>query len=130
MAVIGKLEFRGLANYLEEIARAGLDVDAAAARALEAGAVPILAAEKVLVPKDTHNLEAHLDVDGPHRTGNFTYIDIGVITADKVTAIYGNVQEYGSSSVEAHPYIRPAFKSKKAAAMRAMKESLKTEGFV
>lgn len=130
MATTGKLELSGLAAYLEDLAQAGQDVDAAAARALTAGAEPILAEMRVLVPKDTHNLEDHLDVDGPHKDGNFTYVDIGVITGDEETAIYGNVQEYGSSSAEAHPYIRPALKSKKAAAMRAMKGSLKSEGLV
>lgn len=130
MSTTGRLDFSGLSNYLEELARAGQDVDAAAARALDAGAQPILTQMKVLVPKDTHNLEGHLGVDGPHRTGNFTYVDIGVVTADRETAIYGNVQEYGSSSVEAQPYIRPSLKGKKAAAMRAMKESLKGEGLV
>jgi HK97 gp10 family phage protein len=130
MSTTGRLDFSGLSNYLEEIARAGLDVDAAAARALDAGAQPILQEMEVLVPKDTHNLENHLNVDGPHRTGNFSYVDIGIVTADKDTAIYGNVQEYGSSSVEAQPYIRPSFKSRKARAMRAMKDSLKSEGFI
>ena len=130
MATTGKLELSGLANYLEELARAGQDIDAAAGRALDAGAQPILAQMKVLVPKDTHNLEGHLTIDGPHRTGNFSFVEIGLVAADKETGIYGNVQEYGSSSVQAQPYVRPALKSKKAAAMRAMKESLKSEGLV
>ena len=130
MATSGKLELSGLANYLEDLARAGRDVDAAAQRALEAGAQPILGEMITLVPKDLHNLESHLDLDGPHQEGNFSYVDIGIIAADKDTAIYGNVQEYGSSSVAAQPYIRPALKSKKAAAMRAMKASLESEGLV
>lgn len=130
MSTTGKLDLRGLSAYLEDLAQAGQDVDAAAQRALEAGAQPILTQMKIDVPKDTHNLEGHLDVDGPHREGNFSYVDVGVITDDKETAIYGNVQEYGSSSVEAHPYIRPALKGKRAAAMRAMKDSLKSEGLV
>jgi HK97 gp10 family phage protein len=130
MATSGRLEFSGLANYLEDLAQAGQDVDAAAQRALTKGAEEILPVMKALVPKDTHNLEDHLSIDGPHQEGNFSYVDIGIIDADKETAIYGNVQEYGSSSAAAQPYIRPALKSKKAAAMRAMKESLKSEGFV
>jgi HK97 gp10 family phage protein len=130
MATTGKLELSGLSNYLEDLARAGQDVDAAAQRALAKGAEQILPSMQDLVPKDTHNLEAHLSIEGPHQEGNFSYVDIGIITADKDTAIYGNVQEYGSSSVAAQPYIRPALKSRKAAAMRAMKESLKSEGLV
>lgn len=130
MATTGRLELGGLANYLEDLARAGQDVDAAVQRALPKGADEILPEMKTLVPKDTHNLEAHLGIEGPHQEGNFSYVEIGIITADKETAIYGNVQEYGSSSVAAQPYIRPPLKSKKAAAMRAMKESLKSEGLV
>jgi phage protein, HK97 gp10 family len=130
MSTTGKLELGGLANYLEDIARAGLDIDAAAGRALDAGAQPILTQMKVLVPKDTHNLENHLSIDGPHRTGNFSFVEIGIVTGDKDIGIYGNVQEFGSSSIQAQPYIRPSFKSKKAAAMRAMKASLKSEGLV
>jgi HK97 gp10 family phage protein len=129
MATKGQLSFNGLSAYLEDLAAAGQDVDAAAERALEAGAEPILNEMIRLVPKDTHNLEQHLDTDGPNRDGNFISIDIGIINADKDTAIYGNVQEYGSSSNAAQPYIRPALKGKKAAAMGAMKESLKAEGF-
>ncbi len=130
MSTTGRLSLNGLNAYLEDIAQAGLDIDAAAARALAAGAKPILAQMKIDVPKDTHNLEEHLSIDGPHRTGNFSYVDIGIVAADQETGIYGNVQEYGSSSVAAQPYIRPAFKGKKAKAMRAMKDSLKSEGFV
>jgi len=130
VATSGRLEFSGLANYLEDLAQAGQDVDAAAQRALSKGAEEILPVMQALVPKDTHNLEGHLSIDGPHQDGNFSYVDIGIIEADKETAIYGNVQEYGSSSAAAQPYIRPALKSRKAAAMRAMKESLKVEGFV
>jgi HK97 gp10 family phage protein len=130
MATKGKLELKGLSAYLEDLAAAGKDVDAAAARALEAGAEPILDEMKTLVPKDTRNLERHLKIEGPRQDGNFVYVDVGIIDADENTAIYGNVQEYGSSSNQAQPYIRPALKSRKAAAMKAMKESLESEGFV
>lgn len=138
MATTGRLELRGLGEYLEALVQAGKDVDAAAARALEAGAQPILAEMERLVPVgseaegDPHpgNLKKHLGIDGPKREGNYTFVNVGVIGADEETAIYGNVQEYGSGSNEAQPYVRPALKSKKAAAMKAMKDSLKGEGLL
>ena len=126
----GKLTLDGLSNYLEELAKAGQDIDAAAHGALEVGA-EILEKEMIaLVPKDTHHLESTIGVDGPHQHGNFSYVLVGVVNADKETAIYGNVQEYGSSSVEAQPYIRPAFKRKKAAVMKAMKNHLQSLGML
>lgn len=136
MATKGQLSLRGLEAYLEELARAGQDVDAAVKRAIQAGAQPIV--EQMLQdvpvgdPKvDPHpgNLKKHITIDGPHQEGNFVYVDVGVINPDDETAIYGNVQEYGSPSNRAQPYIRPALKSKRSAAMSAMKESLKNEGF-
>jgi HK97 gp10 family phage protein len=130
MATTGRMDLRGLGNYLEELARAGQDVDEAADRALEVGATPIVQEMRALVPKDTRNLEFHIKFDGPYREGNYHFVDIGVITDDKETAIYGNVQEYGSSSVQAQPYIRPSFQGKKGAAMRAMKASLQSEGLL
>ena len=130
MTTKGSLNLNGLSGYLEDLARAGKDVDEAAKRALTAGSEPILNEMVRLVPKDTHNLEQHLTTDGPNQDGNFISVDIGIINADKDTAIYGNVQEYGSASNAAQPYIRPALKGKKAAAMRAMKASLENEGYV
>ncbi len=124
----GRLSLDGLTEYLEELVRAGEDIDAAAQRALDAGSKPILEEMQVLVPKDTHQLEEHLGVDGPHQYGNFSYVDIGVITGDTEIAIYGNVQEYGSARIEAHSYIRSSMKRRKATAMNAMKESLKADG--
>ena len=99
----GKLEMTGMAEYLETIAQAGLDIDAAAGRALMKGAVILRTEMKRLVPKDEHNLEAHIVIDGPHLYGNFTYVEVGVLHADKETGIYGNVQEFGSASKNIKP---------------------------
>jgi HK97 gp10 family phage protein len=130
MSTTGKLSLNGLSKYLEELARAGKDVDAAARDALPVGGAPIVQEMQTLVPKDTHNLEEKIGVDGPYQDGNFIYVNVGVITDDKETAIYGNVQEFGSSSVAAQPYVRPSFRSRKGAAMKAMKDFLKSLGLL
>lgn len=55
--------------------------------------------------------------------------DVGVIHklqfTDEKTAIYANVQEYGSATTPAHPYIRPALDEDKRAARKAMLKVLK-----
>ena len=130
MATKGSLSLAGLEKYLEEFAAAGRDVDGAAANALRAGATEVVLPEMIkLVPKDSHNLEEHLEAGEVVRDGNFSSIDVGILDADKETAIYGNVQEFGSSSVEAQPYIRPSF-AKKTAIRKAMEKSLKSDGLV
>lgn len=123
---------KGLGEYMEAIQKAGKDIDAAAQRALTAGA-PILQGEmQDLVPFDTGDLSDHIQIDGPHQEGNFSYIEVGVVTADAETARKGNAQEYGwSSGGKFHPgksYIRPAIDRKRALVLRTIRESLKAEG--
>jgi HK97 gp10 family phage protein len=127
-----RFELKGLSEYLEALQQAGVDIDAAAQRALEAGGTILEAEMETLVPVDEGNLKAHIVMDGPHQDGNFSYVEVGVVGADEKTAIYGNVQEYGSPSknIKAQPYIRPAIDGKRLAVNRTIRESLKAEGFV
>jgi HK97 gp10 family phage protein len=123
MAIRVRLETKGFKDYLERVAATGQNVDTAADAALEAGGAVLLAGMKRRVPKDTHNLEEHLVVEGPNVDGNQHYIEVGLARdSDKETARYANAQEYGTSSMSAQPYIRPTMDSdlgKARAAMRA-----------
>ena len=131
---------KGLDQYLEEIAQAGIDIDAAADRALIAGAEVLLPEMEHLVPVgsgaegDEHpgNLKKHLVIEGPLREGNLHYVFVGVRGTDPETTTYGVVQELGSPSKHIKPqsYIRAAIDHKKSAVRKAIRESLKSEGFV
>jgi len=123
---------KGFESYLEDIQQAGKDIDAAAARALQAGAGVLLPVMVELVPKDEHDLERSLVIDGPHQDGNRIYIDVGLIDAPKEIAIYGGVQEYGSPSkhIQAQSYIRAAWDRMKSKVSKAIRGSLKAEGMV
>ena len=123
----------GMAKYLEDIQKAGLDIDAAAQRALVKGGGILQAEMDALVPVGlTGNLKAKIVIDGPYQDGNLNYVDVGVVHADAETAKYGNVQEYGSPSknIPAQSYIRAAIDRKKTAVMQAIRVSLKAEGMV
>ena len=129
MSTLAKFETRGFAEYLEAIAKAGRDVDAAAAEGLAAGGEILLAGMQRRVPRDTGNLAKSLSVDGPHQDGNYHYILVGLGKgADADTARYGNAQEYGTSSMAAHPYIRPTINSDMSKARKAMREVFKAMG--
>ena len=132
MTTYAKLQLKGLEDYLEAIQQAGLDIDAASQRALRKGGAVLEAEMDRLVPVDLGNLKANIEIVGPFQEGNFSYVDVGVIHADAETAIYGNVQEYGSPSkhINAQPYIRPAIDGKASAVKRAIRDSLKAEGMV
>ncbi|OGO35669.1 MAG: hypothetical protein A2W35_05355 [Chloroflexi bacterium RBG_16_57_11] len=129
MVVRAKITTKGFEEYLEKIAQAGQNVDRVADEMLAAGGEVLLDGMKRRVPKDTHNLESHLTVDGPHQDGNFHYILVGISkSTDADTARYGNAQEYGTSSMPAQPYIRPTLDADKGKARKAMLEVAKRAG--
>lgn len=134
MATTGYISTKGFDEYLEKLAAAGRDVDVSAQKALLAGAEVAKKGMQRRAPKDEHNLEKHIKIDGPHQEGNFSYADVGVIHkkefTDADTARYGNSQEYGTSSMPAHPYIRPTIKGDSGKVRSAMRKSLKEDGTI
>jgi len=132
MTTYAKIELKGLDEYFKTIKQAGIDIDAAAQRALDAGGEILHSEMDNLVPKDEGNLQAHIVILGPFLDGNLNYVEVGVLNADAKTTIYGNVQEYGSPSknIKSQSYIRAAVDRKKSAVRKAIRESLKSEGFV
>ena len=132
MATKTYISTKGFDQYMEKIVAAGRDVDASAQKALLAGAEVAKKGMQRRVAKDKHNLEKHIKIDGPHQEGNFSYADVGVIPkkqfTDAKTARYGVAQEYGTSSMPAHPYIRPTIKGDSGKVRSAMRKSLKEDG--
>lgn len=128
MAVKGKLTLKGLDAYLEQLARAGRDVDKAAGKALAAGADVAVEGMRARVPKDTRNLESHLGATAPRQDGNYVYVEVGLVGADAETARYGTAQEYGTSKMQAQPYIRPTIDEDGKQIRAAIKASLEEDG--
>lgn len=131
MTVRFQMDLKGLGEYLERLVQAEKDVDQAAAKALSAGGDVILGAMLDKVPVLTGNLKSNLVRTEPRQDGNFIYVEVGIRRdVDKDTAIYGNVQEYGSVRLQAQPYVRPAFDENKGRASAAQRDVLKAEGFI
>ena len=131
MTTHASLNLKGLDAYLEKVAQAGRDVDQAAANAVTAGGDVLLAGELELVPRDTNLLAETLARSTPAQDGNFIYVEVGMPRgAPAEVARYGNVQEYGSSSMAAQPYIRPAIDQKAAKVRAAEKKSLEQDGIL
>lgn len=128
MATRVKLETKGLAEYLEAIAKAGKNVDQAVDKALKAGGTILLSGMQRRVSKDTGHLAASLSMDGPHQDGNYHFILIGLNHPDAETARYALAQEYGwGPDHPGKPYIRPALDEDKRKAVKAMKDVLVEE---
>ena len=128
MATTGKLSLKGLDEYLERLAAAGRDVDLAAAKALAAGADVALAGMRERVAVLTGDLQDNLKSTEPMQDGNYVYVKVGLISADPEISRYGNAQEFGTSSMPAHPYVRPTFDEDKGPIRAAIKRSLTEDG--
>ncbi len=123
-----KLTTKGFEEYLEKLAMAGEDIDGISDEALVAGGKVLVAGMKRRVRVREGNLKKNITMLGPTRDGNFHFVEVGLLKTDKKTAIYGKVQEFGSSSVKAQPYIRPTFSSDMARARAEMREVFKARG--
>lgn len=121
MPIKTRITTQGFSEYLERLKKAGRDIDLVSDQALERAGEILLAGMKTRVPKDTHNLESHLSVDGPVQDGNFHYVEVGINEADADTARYGNVQEFGSAHTAAQPYVRPTLDGDMAKARAEMR---------
>lgn len=124
-----RLDTKSIINALDDLASKGQDIDALSDKALEAGGKVLVEGMRKRVRKDTHNLEQHIQADGPVADGNFHYIDVGLprnrLLVDAETARYGAAQEYGTSSMAAQPYIRPTLDEDMRKARKAMLDALK-----
>lgn len=125
MATRAKLTTTGLEETLEALAQAGKDVEQAAEAMLMAGGQVFKDGMQKRVRKDTHNLEQHIDIEGPKKDGNYHFVLVGVIKPDARLARYANVNEYGSANMPAQSFVRSTVKLDRAKARRAMLEALK-----
>ena len=130
MATRVKFDTKPIINYLEDLVKNGKNIDLVVPKALKAGGGVLLDGMKKRVRKDTHNLEEHLVMDGPYQDGNYHFVKVGLSQkADAETARYGNVQEYGSSSMPAQSYIRATKDHDLGKARKAMLAVIKEELF-
>jgi protein-disulfide isomerase len=136
--MIANLSFNGLDEYLEELAKMEVDFDAAVSEAMLAGAQEVKTEMQFSAPiyigpsrPDVipGNLYDHIKIVGPIVEGPTIYCEIGVIRdtafTDQTTQDYATVMEYGSSSVQAIPFIRPGIQRARKKWLGAVKAKLK-----
>lgn len=123
------VQTKGLNKLMIKLAKLEGDIDKAAQEAVLAGAE---VAQKGMIrraPVDTGNLRAHIKIKGPDIDGNFVVCEVGIIhdknLTDAETARYATAQEYGTSSMAAHPFIRPTMHEDKRKITTAIRKVFK-----
>lgn len=111
---------------LDELERS--HIDEIVGDMLDAGAEVALAGMQRRVRIRTGKLKDHLKRSEIKKDGNVSFVEIGLIDAPGEVVRYGTVNEFGSSSVKAHSFIRATMTEDKAKIYRAMKARLKARG--
>jgi len=134
MSVRSNFSLTGMSEWLEKIGQTGKNVDESAAKAVMAGAEVAKAGMIGRAPELTGKLKAHIKIKGPTQEGNEVSVLVGVIHdrayTDDETARYGMAQEFGTSSMPAHPYIRPTLKADNRKIRAAERNSLKEDAIL
>jgi HK97 gp10 family phage protein len=129
MATSAKLKWN-FQGYLDKLDRKIADIDGAADRAIMAAAAVVHEGMDRRVAVLTGELQDHIDTDDPKVDGNVHSVEIGVLRkkgASAEIARKANAQEYGTSSMPAHPYARPTMIEDKAKINAAIRKSLESE---
>ena len=120
----------GFDEYLEQLDKAGKNVDEVAPQALQAGAEVLLAGMAQRVPRDTGNLADHLGIYGPFQDVSDHFVYVGLWRGKNVSrelAIYATVMEFGSVHTPARSYIRATLDQDGRKARAAMVAVFKQE---
>ena len=133
MVTTAKFQFKGFDEYLEKLTEKNADIDAVVAGALKEGGNVLRRGMRRRAPKDTHRLEDHIQMRQT-RDGNLHQVEVGLIHEKAYTPAdvgrYGNAQEYGTSTMAAHPYIRPTIDEDMSLVKKVIKAYLEKAGMI
>lgn len=108
----GELTFKGLEDWMEQLAEAGKNVDDTVTELL--GETQLFIAEELTgqLKKTsetwTGETAASIDVSGVQQEGNYLFVEATAGGSDAPGAIY---KEYGNQRQAAEPFFRPTFRS-------------------
>ena len=109
------MDFKGFDELIKEMEQLGRRGNTVQNKALKTAALPILKEAKVRAPKRTGKGVKGLTVGRPRWKGDTKYVLIGIDRGDISEVFYMKFHEFGTSKMQARPYLGPAFEMKKKA---------------
>ena len=118
-------QVRGLDAYLEEIVRAGEDVDKIAAQVLDE-ARPVAEAELHTNLRKTSEswtgaADSTIFATPVQQDGNYIFFELGADVGQDPAGLY---KEFGTTRQAAEPFVRPAFTKLRRSGIKAMLKKL------
>lgn len=116
----------GLISRIETMGKAGTRIEGKALKA--AGTVMVDAAKNILESNGnvaTGKLKDSLKVSGIRKKGNKKYVQVGIQKEDNSEIFYGKFLEWGTSKMNARPFLGPAYASKRNEAKEILMNELK-----
>lgn len=120
----GSLAFKGLNDWMEQLAESGENVDNAVTELLTE-TQPFIESELVAQLKKTSEAytgetASTIEVSGVQQEGNYLFVEATVGGSDAPQAFY---KEYGTTRQAAEPFVRPTFRGHRL--KNKLKENMK-----
>ena len=125
-----KFELKGLDEYLENIQKAGNNIEESVKKAIEESAKPIHDDIKQWAEKHkmTGAVLEGVDITDIKQDGNKYYVEVGINTDKSENSWHAVFTEYGTPTQTADPGIRTAFSKNKSKILKIQKEILAQGG--
>lgn len=125
-----RFELKGIEEYLEQIKKAGGNIDETVSKAIEESAKPVY--EDIRTWAERHKMTGEtlegIDISEVQQDGDKFFIEVGVNTEKSKNAWHAVFVEYGTPTQNADPGIRPAFDNNKSKVKKIQRQILKQGG--
>jgi len=122
---MAEIELQGMQELLNSLTDLGKRGKRIENKALLAAAKPILDAAVANAPVKSGKGQAGLKIGRIKSKGDTKTVLIGIGKGDISEIFYMKFHEFGTSKMPAHPFLQPAYESKKAEAIRILKEEFR-----
>lgn len=124
---MAELEVKGMQELVDKVKQLGNKAKKIENQALLKGAEPILkeAVSTTEFHDRTGRLRKNLKISRPKSKGDTKYVLVGIDKGDISEIFYGKFLEFGTSKMNARPFLGPAYESKKEEAKEIIKQELR-----
>jgi HK97 gp10 family phage protein len=125
-----KVQLTGLEEYIENLRKAGANIDEVVSEAIQESAKPIFEDIRSWAEKHerTGAVLKGVEMTEVQRDGDKFFVDVGISTEKSPEAWHAVFTEYGTPKMKADPGVWPAFKKNRAKVKKIQRDILQRGG--